>query len=349
MSTFLIRKDAVPDWIQRLARENAVYFPQRAGQSGFRFEPVQEGSEIQFEQYHPTIVPPGKKLAPAGEVLFQYRREGEDAVVEPVVDASFRILAGVRPCDLKGIDLMDQANRAGAADPHYLTRRANTAIIAYDCLTPCDNACFCDATGSLRCRKGADIFLTPVDEDILVEPLTERGLALLAGANFPICGNVEARKAKAEGGRAKPFGRQFKAPLQQIPGIVAKQWQSPVWEKHVQQCFSCGSCNLVCPTCYCFNVQDDFNLTNTSAGQRSRTWEGCMLPNFAEVAGGHNFRPHPADRQRHRVKRKFEYLTKRFEEGSFCTGCGRCGRQCTAGIDIFDIVNDLVDNTEATP
>ncbi|MBF0562847.1 MAG: sulfite reductase, partial [Alphaproteobacteria bacterium] len=47
------------------------------------------------------------------------------------------------------------------------------------------------------------------------------------------------------------------------------------------------------------------------------------------------------------VKRKFEYLIKRFGGDSFCVGCGRCGRQCTAGIDIFDIVNDLVHNAEA--
>ena len=65
-----------------------------------------------------------------------------------------------------------------------------------------------------------------------------------------------------------------------------------------------------------------------------------MNPGFAEVAGGHNFRAESSDRQRHRIRRKFDYLQQRFDD-TFCTGCGRCGRQCTTGIDIFDIVNDV--------
>ncbi|MEO5371005.1 MAG: 4Fe-4S dicluster domain-containing protein [Magnetococcus sp. DMHC-1] len=350
MNAFLVRKEAVSAWIRRLAQKNTVYFPQRAGHSALRFKPVQEGSEVQFERYHPTLVPPGKKLAPANEVLFHYRQERpDDPEMEPAMDESPRILAGVRPCDLKGIHLMDRANHEGHGDPHYLLRRAHTTLIAHDCLQPCDDACFCDAAGSLHWRQNADVFLTPVADDLLLEIQSDRGKALVQGENFPVCPDVAAYKARAEKMRTKPFGRQFVTALTNLPGIIAKQWQSPVWEQHVERCFSCGTCNLVCPTCYCFDVHDDFEITNVQAGQRTRTWDGCMLPGFAEVAGGHNFRPQPAARQRHRVKRKFEYLTRHFAETSFCTGCGRCGRQCTANIDIFNIVNDLAKNAEVRP
>jgi len=67
-----------------------------------------------------------------------------------------------------------------------------------------------------------------------------------------------------------------------------------------------------------------------------------MLPHFALVGGGHNFRPEPASRQRHRINRKFEYLPERYKHGAVCVGCGRCGRQCTSHIDIYDIVSDLI-------
>lgn len=343
MLSFLLRKDDLPNWIKHLAQESLVYFPQRAGQSGFRFKPVGEKSHIQLEHYHPSIVPPGKKLSPAEEILFRYRTTANEApVIALVLDDTRQILAGVRPCDLKGIDLMDRVNGEGIAGPHYRSRRANTTIIACDCLHPCDAACFCEATGSLGWRKGADVFLTAVDDDILVESFSERGQALVQGTALPICHAVETFKQRAEVRRCKPFGRQFAVPLAQIGPIVAGQWSSPVWEKHVQRCFSCGSCNLVCPTCYCFNVRDDFELSDGNSGTRTATWDGCMLPSFSVVAGGHDFRPSALARQRHRVKRKFQYLTQRFEEGSFCVGCGRCGRQCTANIDIFDIVNDLL-------
>ncbi|MBF0626659.1 MAG: 4Fe-4S dicluster domain-containing protein [Magnetococcales bacterium] len=348
MSAFFVHKEAVTQWIRHLARSNTVYFPQRAGQSGFRFKPVKETTEIQFDRYQPTLAPPGKKLAPAEEPLFRYRKQGDAAPeLVPILDQSPRILAGVRPCDLKGIHLMDRANREGHGDPHYLTRRTHTILIAHDCLQPCDDSCFCDAVGSLGWRDNADLFLTSLEDHILIEVRTGPGETLIQGMNFPVCTDVAAVKSRAEAQRAQPFGRQFHADLARIPAIIASQWQAPVWEKQVERCFSCGSCNLVCPTCYCFDVHDDFDLTDPNAGQRTRTWDGCMLPQFAEVAGGHNFRPNPAARQRHRVKRKFEYLTERFAEGSFCTGCGRCGRQCTTDIDIFNIVNDLIDHAEA--
>ncbi|MBF0176688.1 MAG: 4Fe-4S dicluster domain-containing protein [Magnetococcales bacterium] len=348
MDGFLVPKDAVPRWIHRLAQKNTVYFPQSSGRSSLRFKRVREGSEIQFDRYHPTLVPPGKKLAPTQEILFRYRKkEGDETEIEPVLAEEIQILAGVRPCDLKGIHLMDQVNQDGYGDPHYQARRAHTILIGHDCLRPCDGACFCDATGSLHWRQNADIFLTSMDHQVLVEIVSERGRALLQGSEFPVCKDVAAQKARAESLRANPFGRQLAAPVAQLPALLARQWQSPIWSKHVEHCFSCGTCNLVCPTCYCFNVEDDFHLTEIQAGQRTRSWDSCMLPKFSEVAGGHNFRPQPEARQRHRVKRKFEYLTHRFEEGSFCVGCGRCGRQCTADIDIFDIVNDLVTHAEA--
>ncbi|MBF0174356.1 MAG: 4Fe-4S dicluster domain-containing protein [Magnetococcales bacterium] len=344
MSAFSIHKDATPEWIKGLARKGPVFFPQRAGRSAFRFKPVQPNSELQFESYHPTLVPPGKKLTPADETLFRYRRNDAGAIeFEPVLDTGTRILAGVRPCDLKAIDLMDRVHREHHGDPHYLTRRNHTTLIAIDCLRPCDESCYCAAVGSLGWRRNADVFLTPVDAVFLVEVLSERGMELVHGNDFTACTQtrVEEYRDRAERQRPHPFGRQFAIPLPHLPALLARQWQSPVWERHVQHCFSCGSCNLVCPTCYCFDTRDDFEISDPNRGSRSQTWDACMLPGFAEVAGGHNFRPLPAARQRHRVKRKFEYLPQRFQEPSFCVGCGRCTRQCTASIDLLTIVNDL--------
>ncbi|MBF0142163.1 MAG: 4Fe-4S dicluster domain-containing protein [Magnetococcales bacterium] len=350
MGAFLVRKAAVTEWIRSLAREQPLFFPQPVGRSGFRFQPLREGSEVRFDHYRPSVVPPGRQLTPAGEVLFRYRTgEGGVPGFESVLDASPRILAGVRPCDLRGIYLMDRVNREGRDDPHYLTRRANTAIIACDCLAPCDDFCFCETVGSLRWREGADLFLTSVDGDFLVEALTPLGESLLPGTGFARCEDVAGLRARAEEVRVRPFGRHFALSPERIAAILPGLWRSPVWENCGQRCLSCGSCNLVCPTCYCFDIQDDFDISDPSSGDRRRNWDGCLLPNFAEVAGGHNFRPQPSARQRHRVKRKFEYLVGRLAEGSFCVGCGRCGRQCTVGIDIFDIVSELVAVAEPPP
>ncbi|MEO5327073.1 MAG: 4Fe-4S dicluster domain-containing protein [Magnetococcus sp. THC-1_WYH] len=348
MDTFWLQKEAAPQWIRSLAQRVPLFFPQRSGRSGWRFKEVHERSELSFENYRPTLIPPGKKLFPAQETLFRFHPdEAGEPIIEPVVDPTSRILAGVRPCDLKAIDLMDRVHRHPPEDPHYRARRDPTTLIAIDCPHPCDERCFCDATGSLHWRGNADLFLTPIDDSFLVEVQSEAGASLIDGQFFQLCHDATPHKIRAEAARPKPFGRQFPQPLEHLAATIAAQWSSPIWERHVQRCFSCGSCNLVCPTCYCFDTHDEPGLTNPHHGQRVRTWDACMLPRFAEVAGGHNFRPLPAGRQRHRVERKFEYLPQRFGEPSFCVGCGRCGRQCTANIDIFSIVLDLVLPEEA--
>ena len=71
-----------------------------------------------------------------------------------------------------------------------------------------------------------------------------------------------------------------------------------------------------------------------------------LVGKFAEVAGGESFREERRQRQKHRFYRKFRYLMS--EYGSpFCVGCGRCSRQCVAGINIIDIANQLQEGVNA--
>lgn len=326
-----------------MASENPVYFPQKHGHASYQFAKVEADSEIQFKQYTPTVLPPVKLLIPAREELLSFRKhEDGKTEINPTLDESFRVIAGVRPCDLKGIFLIDLFLKEGVADAHYLVRRENTAIIGWGCTAPCDSRSFCAAVDSLHHTEGADIFITPLkDGDLLVEVKTKLGEKLAAGTEWQPCEDGPAKKVGVVVNMPEPFGRTLPVSVQEISQNVAEKWNSPIWDKHVARCFSCGSCNLVCPTCYCFDVSDDLNL-DVASGNRTRTWDGCMLPHFAVVGGGHNFRPDPAARQRHRVKRKFEYLTDKFKQGAVCVGCGRCGRQCTANIDIFDIISDLI-------
>jgi sulfhydrogenase subunit beta (sulfur reductase) len=343
MSYYLAAPQHIQSWIKELASGNPVYFPQKHGQASYQFARVDADSEIQFEKYTPTILPPVKVLIPAREELLSFRKkEDGDAEIKPTIDESFRVLAGVRPCDLKGIHLIDLFFRDGVPDAHYLARRENTAIIGWACTTPCSERAFCAAVDSLQHSEGADILITPLTPgELLVEVRTKLGKSLLSGTDWQSCEDGPARKIGSVASMPEPFGRPFPVPIHEVFAKVSKTFKSPVWEKHVERCFSCGTCNLVCPTCYCFDVSDDMNLDVTS-GSRTRTWDGCMLPHFAAVGGGHNFRPDPAARQRHRVKRKFEYLPGRYSQGAVCVGCGRCGRQCTANIDIYDIIIDLI-------
>lgn len=343
MAAYRLAAAEVADWLHSLAAAQTLFWPRAVGKRNFSFLPLAAGEEVLFDHYLPTIVPPGRRLLPDDETLFTCSGDAAAAVhYQPPEPPPAMILAGVRPCDLQGIAQLDAVMAAAPADPLYLARRAVTSIIGMRCLAPCDDRCFCASVGTLDCTAGADILLTPLaDGSLLVEQLSEQGGALLAGTSFPLCAEGEALVEMETGGRPQSFGRTLAAPVAELPELLRASSSSPVYDRHGERCFSCGTCNLVCPTCYCFEVRDEMALDGGD-GRRSRTWDSCMIPAFAEVAGPHNFRPEVGERQRHRLKRKFEYLPERFELGSFCVGCGRCGRQCTAAIDILTMVNEIV-------
>lgn len=335
-------------WIADLALSQPVLFPQKALDGGLRFTPVAPGAAIAFDGYAPTVLPPGKVFAPSRDVLFDFQNLSDGSFkVTPHHDGGERVVAGVRPCDLHGIALMDRVNRAGDADPHYLARREATSVIAYACRVPCTERCFCATVGSLDFRGGADVMLTPVGDDVLVEAHTARGEALVKGLDAAPCDDPDAVREQHRASRPDPFGRQLPGTVDELAEVLGGTWRSPLWEEHTASCLSCGTCNLVCPTCYCFDTYDEVDVAHPSCGRRCRTWDSCMLPEFAVVADGHDFRRDVAARQRHRVKRKFEYLPGQLGD-TFCTGCGRCGTQCTVGIDIFAIARDLLDRGRPT-
>ena len=166
----------------------------------------------------------------------------------------------------------------------------------------------------------------------------------------------EGKKLLKEFGQGQPVtagmfdidDREFKTKIRyhhnRLPRIFDYVQKSKVWDKYAERCLGCGTCNLLCATCYCFDIQDEVEL-DTVNGSRQRTWDSCMLNNFAEVAGGESFRESLGQRTRHRVYRKFKYITDK-SGMMHCVGCGRCSRYCPAGISLPEIVNDLIEDYE---
>jgi len=243
MSYYLATKTSIADWIKGLASGNNVYFPAKHGQSSYRFTPVKPDSDIQFEGYTPTVVPPVKLLLPAREELLQFRKntDGKNEV-RASLDTSFRIIAGVRSCDLKGIFLMDLFFKDGSPDAYYLARRENTAIIGYACNAPCDPRAFCAAVESLDHTEGADVFVTPLSNgDALVEVKTELGKKLTDGAGWKPCDkDPRGRKAAAVRAPARRCGQgHSEDSCGQIPEPGVGKARNPLLLlRHVQSCLS---------------------------------------------------------------------------------------------------------------
>ena len=58
-------------------------------------------------------------------------------------------------------------------------------------------------------------------------------------------------------------------PKERLPKLLEDSYDDPYWESRSQTCLSCGSCVMVCPTCFCFDVQDEMAL-NLKEGERFR-------------------------------------------------------------------------------
>ena len=290
------------------------------------YAPIRSAKEIVWE-YTPTVLSPKKFFFPQEEVIVEYDASGK---VAARIDAQALVLFGVRPCDLNGIKIMDEAFASSKGDPNYLAKREKSIVIGQDCVDMCDENAFCYKVGSHEATKGFDLMLHELDDAITISIMTDKGQKFVDTYFSAKAGLETALKSfwakKAKGVEKEP---PFKD-LEHLPKIFEKNHEHFIWKEEGARCLSCGSCIMVCPTCYCFDVADEMAL-NLKQGQRLRRWDACMLHSFAEVAGGENFREKPEERLKHRISRKFNYLMKKHGQ-AVCVGCGRCVRACLAKI-----------------
>jgi ferredoxin len=115
---------------------------------------------------------------------------------------------------------------------------------------------------------------------------------------------------------------------------VTDLFNAPFWEDFAFACINCGTCTYVCPTCWCFDVQDEVRGTD---GVRMRNWDSCMYPLFTFHGSGHNPRDTKTKRLRQRFMHKLKYYVDKYNDGIQCVGCGRCINLCPVNIDVRKI------------
>jgi sulfhydrogenase subunit beta (sulfur reductase) len=337
---FLSDSDLAP-FVAKLIARTRVVAPV-AKKDKFIFADLASPADLRLD-YDVTILPPKKAFFPPHQTLVRFSGKQIESAIAPVD----QILFGVHPYDIKAIDQLDQLFEAGHRDNNYLANREHTTIVGSSVQQVSPRA-FWASIGCEREPSGHDAFLTKVDGGYVFEVRTPRGTALLAdGAFTPATPAQVSDAVRVNREAAERCAVQIKHGTTEISTKVRASFgNEALWESLAHDCFSCGTCNVVCPTCYCFDVQDTWNLDQVS-GERARSWDGCLLENFAEVSLGggqtENFREHPADRFRHRVMRKLTYLNSKLGAPA-CVGCGRCSAQCVPDIaDPVHIVEKIME------
>ncbi|NQT20293.1 MAG: 4Fe-4S dicluster domain-containing protein [Planctomycetes bacterium] len=335
MNQLVLPKTNVPRLVDNLRKSYRVFGPVPRGNSS-AFVELDDAAELQLD-YTTTILPPKKLVLPAQEELLEFNTQTWQAR-EPEPDTKPVAALGVHPCDMQGILRLDFVFRKGQAESNYFDRRDRMLFIGTSC-NP-DESCFCSAVGTNKFDEGFDLFLTDIGQSYLVSILTDRGREVLKGLGTKAADEIDLNEmAKARERCSTHAGGQMQPSASTLPLLAKDGEDAALWEDIGSRCLACGTCNLVCPTCYCFDVRDELNL-DLKSGKRSRFWDSCQLDEFAEVAGGESFRKERSNRQKHRFNRKFRYLAGEYG-APFCVGCGRCIRQCVAKISILETANDL--------
>jgi NAD(P)H-flavin reductase len=284
-------------------------------------------------EFPPHVHSPKKFLFPNWEKLFRFRLGGK-VLLEAEKAAAPRVLFGMHPCDLHAVRILDDCLFDGEADSAYRAKREATVLVGVDCVP--DDHCFCTSMGTDRAAGGFDLFFHRLDDGYLVQTGSERGEKILRRHAPRTAAGAEESPLPLQ---VKECGSRLHFPVESLAPLLGELYDHPVWQEVGDKCLGCGACTLLCPSCYCFNVEDRLDL-NLEGGERVRTWDSCQFDQFTKVTGGNDFRSNQADRQRHRFFRKYKYLWEKHQRTA-CVGCGRCSRECLTRIDPAEVLNSL--------
>jgi sulfhydrogenase subunit beta (sulfur reductase) len=340
--TGFVQKEKLKDFLNELSKGAIVYAPCLEGDTVI-FKPFDAAATLCLDR--PANNPPKLAMLPQSETLFsfKYKKDPEDSrkmsvELEANTDFPEAVIFGARPCDAKGFRIYDRVYiDTNTPDPYYKGRREKTMIAALCCASP-SPGCFCVAVGGGPAyREDSDVLITGLEKGYFIEPVTEKGKAILSAPQVedgsPYVEEAHKKQSESHALVNNPFAEDGQHEISRALFDLDE-----FWERVVSKCLSCGACTYLCPTCYCFNITDEQSLDN---GERIRSWDGCMFPHFTLEGSGHNPRPTKFKRFKNRVGHKFIYYPEKYNGAIACCGCGRCIRHCPVSVDISEIVSYL--------
>lgn len=329
----LLNKDKWPEFVGRLAGKKLLA-PQSGGDA-VRFAPVSDG-EVPILDFKNTRVPPKQALFPQTETMYRFQL-GTEEIELPQLDEE-TVWLGVRPCDARAMAIVEKLFRWDVDDPYYLRRRELTTLVGLACNEPGLN-CFCPSVGGgPASTEGLDLLMIDLDDRYMLEAITPKGEALLAETG-DLLDEVETDAVKEKEKVVSAAEKKIKRTVDTegisagLPGL----WEDPLWQRVSAACLGCGTCTYLCPTCHCFDIQDE---TEGFEARRCRMWDSCMFEEYTVHTSGHNPRPTRRERTRNRINHKYSYYVDKFAVTA-CVGCGRCTNLCPVNIDIIEILRQV--------
>ncbi len=248
-----------------------------------------------------------------------------------------RVIVGLRACDINALNKLDKIFLRGTfPSPYYIARRKNTFLIGMD-HEPLDD-CFCRSMNQHAATQGFNLFCSDIGDKYYLSINSSKAFNFLKNVKISDPTDKDDQRFIL---RRKFIKKSFKTDVEVtgLPSFLDIEFESPIWKTWGNKCLNCGTCAMVCPTCYCYGMEEHIDVS-LKTSHKNRILYSCNLVDFAEVAGGHNFRPLKEDRLKYRYYHHYRGFAQHGDE-QICVGCNRCGRACLAGINPKDVINDL--------
>lgn len=309
---YKIKHTDLKSFVSGLAEKWEVWVPYRVD-GRWEFGIFDDGKDLEFPDsiIHVSL----KNLFFAKRRPIARYEEGSKWSLKPVVpEKKPRIIMGLHPCDVAGIEYMDKVFlRSAHKDALYESERERTMLIGMICGKMEEN-CHCTDRGlAPDSTSGMDVAFARTGDYYLIRDITDKGKEIVESEYLETADERPERKEWPAGKYAIASPEEF-----------MEMYDDKIWHELSDICLTCGICTYACPTCVCFLVTDE---KYKGKGERVTVWDSCQLQSYSRMAGGHNTRKTPASRVRNRTLDKFAYSHLRYGQIS-CTGCGRCVMVC---------------------